>query len=239
MRLLEKIIGIMRTYLVFCYLQFRVDFNLRGKLPVRAMVWFRRDLRLEDNPALFHACEKADEGVMAVYIADPAMWARNDTSAIQIAFILAGVRVLQQALAAIGIPLYFAEVEQTEAIPDLLISLAKKHAINCLFLNQEYEVNESRRDRAVCEQLRQQHIQCEVFADQLILDESLVRSQKGEFFKVFTPFRKKWREVFLKEKVSVLAVPNPRQRLAIEVPDLSGQNHQGGSFYTGQSARSD
>ncbi len=182
---------------------------------MRALVWLRRDLRLSDQPALFHACAKAEDGVMAVYIADPSMWQRNDTSAIQVAFLMEGVKWLAKELEKIGIPLCFMQVNKTAEIPAILLSLIKENAINALFFNQEYEINETRRDQQVCELLQKNQIKYEIFSDQLIVDEQWVRSQKGEFFKVFTPFRKKWREVFLREKIELLPVPKSRKTFAL------------------------
>ena len=41
---------------------------------MRALYWFREDLRLEDNPALTALCADADEAVFAV--PDTAAWSR-------------------------------------------------------------------------------------------------------------------------------------------------------------------
>ena len=35
---------------------------------MESLVWFRSDLRLEDNPALFHACRDSAGGVIAVFL---------------------------------------------------------------------------------------------------------------------------------------------------------------------------
>ena len=36
------------------------------------VMWFRRDLRLSDNPALIEAC--ASDGVLPLFVLDPALW---------------------------------------------------------------------------------------------------------------------------------------------------------------------
>ena len=38
-----------------------------------AVMWFRRDLRLQDNPALVEAAEAADGEVLALFVLDPAL----------------------------------------------------------------------------------------------------------------------------------------------------------------------
>jgi deoxyribodipyrimidine photo-lyase len=43
------------------------------------LVWFRNDLRIVDNHALFHACRSGDsEGVMAVTAITPVQWEMQD-----------------------------------------------------------------------------------------------------------------------------------------------------------------
>ena len=39
----------------------------------RAVLWFRRDLRLDDLPALRAAAEAGPDGVVALFVADPAL----------------------------------------------------------------------------------------------------------------------------------------------------------------------
>src|SRR6478672_13065223 len=43
-----------------------------GVVPTTAVMWFRRDLRLADNPALLDACDS--DGVLPLFVLDPALW---------------------------------------------------------------------------------------------------------------------------------------------------------------------
>ena len=43
-----------------------------GGVPTTTVMWFRRDLRLADNPALRDACES--DGVLPLFVLDPALW---------------------------------------------------------------------------------------------------------------------------------------------------------------------
>ena len=40
----------------------------------RSVMWFRRDLRLHDHPALLAARDAGDEGVLPLFVLDPALW---------------------------------------------------------------------------------------------------------------------------------------------------------------------
>ncbi|MGH3372106.1 MAG: deoxyribodipyrimidine photo-lyase, partial [Nocardioidaceae bacterium] len=44
--------------------------------PAPAVMWFRRDLRLSDNPALLDACASATPGagVLPLFVVDPNLW---------------------------------------------------------------------------------------------------------------------------------------------------------------------
>ena len=42
-----------------------------------SIMWFRRDLRLHDNPALLAACDEAGsrgDGVLPLFVLDPRLW---------------------------------------------------------------------------------------------------------------------------------------------------------------------
>ena len=39
-----------------------------------AVMWFRRDLRLADNPALLDAVSAGDGQVLGLFVLDPALW---------------------------------------------------------------------------------------------------------------------------------------------------------------------
>ena len=67
------------------------------------IVWFKRDLRVEDHRALAHAAQRGP--VLPLYIAEPDFWAEPDASARQWAFVEESLRELQQALRRLGQPL--------------------------------------------------------------------------------------------------------------------------------------
>ncbi|MEM8786889.1 MAG: FAD-binding domain-containing protein [Pseudomonadota bacterium] len=68
-----------------------------------SILWFKRDLRVADNPALTGAA--AHGPVLPVYIVEPEYWALPDTSARQYAFIAETLEGLRADLAALGQPL--------------------------------------------------------------------------------------------------------------------------------------
>jgi deoxyribodipyrimidine photo-lyase len=70
----------------------------------RTILWFKRDLRIADHPAL--ALAAAGGGpVLPLYIAEPEYWAGADTAARQWQFVAESLAELRAALAALGQPL--------------------------------------------------------------------------------------------------------------------------------------
>ena len=80
------------------------------------ILWFKRDLRVADHPALALAAELGS-AVVPVYIAEPEMWAQPDASARQWRFVAQSLEALGVELAAIGAPLqiHFGEAAQVLA----------------------------------------------------------------------------------------------------------------------------
>ncbi|MGZ4445108.1 MAG: cryptochrome/photolyase family protein [Nocardioides sp.] len=59
-----------------------------------SVMWFRRDLRLGDNPALLEAC--ADDGVLPLFVLDPALW--GPAGATRRSYLAASLRALDGRL---------------------------------------------------------------------------------------------------------------------------------------------
>ena len=71
-------------------------------LPVH-IVWFKRDLRVEDHAPLWHAAQQGR--ILPIYIAEPAYWQQPDTSLRQQAFIEECLFDLDRALRNLGVGL--------------------------------------------------------------------------------------------------------------------------------------
>ncbi|MGQ0567177.1 MAG: FAD-binding domain-containing protein [Gemmobacter sp.] len=98
---------------------------------MNVLVWFKRDLRLHDHPALTRAA--AAGRVLPLYIAEPDLWAQADASARQWAFTAESLADLRDDLAAMGAPLI---VRTGEAV-DILARLCRQHRIARIFSHEE------------------------------------------------------------------------------------------------------
>ncbi|PKG38475.1 deoxyribodipyrimidine photo-lyase [Psychromonas sp. Urea-02u-13] len=150
------------------------------------IVWFRKDLRIHDNPALTLACQNGP--VTAVYFVTPLQWQQHDVAPIQIDFIEKSINQLAYSLATLGIELIVETVDLFDDIPDALATLCKKLNASQVFANSEVEVDEINRDIKV----QQQGIDLQIFQADCILNPGQVLTQQGTMFKVFTPFKINW-----------------------------------------------
>ncbi len=82
------------------------------------LVLFKRDLRVQDNPALALAASRG-QGVLPVFVAEPEAWAQPDASARQWRFVAESLAGLRADLAALGAPLVVRRGEMVAVLADL------------------------------------------------------------------------------------------------------------------------
>lgn len=153
------------------------------------IVWLRRDLRVDDNSALLEAA-KGNNPVVAVYIATPLTWQEHDLAPIQADFIYRRLFELQKDLAALHIPLLYFEVDTFTESADKVVELAQALKSEGVFINKEYELNETRRDDYLDQRLSSLDKALHRFDDKCIFPPGSVVNKQGAYFKVFTPFKK-------------------------------------------------
>lgn len=99
----------------------------------RVLCWFRRDLRLSDHAALYHALKSADE-VIPVFVFDRDILDALPGDDRRLPFILACLHELQQALRAHGGELVTAHASAVEALP----ALAAQWGAEAVFAARDY-----------------------------------------------------------------------------------------------------
>lgn len=113
-------------------------------MPTRALVWFKRDLRLHDHAPLLAAadCDRA----LAVFVIEPE-WLRSPEFAPRhLAYLLQCLRPLREALARRGLPL----LVRSGSLPEVFEPLRRDYAFTHLFSHEETGPGWSyARDRAV------------------------------------------------------------------------------------------
>ncbi len=157
-----------------------------------SLVWFRSDLRTNDHPALYHAATHGDGGVIGAFVACPKQWRQHDWGFPRVDFVLRNLTALSASLERLNIPLLYAACPTFREVPDVLLTLARRHRCTALFFNDEYEVNERRRDEAVAACFAAGGLSVYRFTDQTLFSPGDIRTGQGSFFTVFTPYRRAW-----------------------------------------------
>lgn len=82
------------------------------------ILWFKRDLRITDHPALA-AAAAAGQPVLPLYIVEPELWQQPEASGRQWAFLCEALRDLEEALAGLGLSLTIRVGAATEVLEEL------------------------------------------------------------------------------------------------------------------------
>ncbi len=183
------------------------------------LVWFRNDLRLADNPALFDACADGSADVIAVYLIAIDQHRAHGEGDRRLGFLRQNLQALEQALAKLNIPLWLATAPRfTDAAP-ALVSIARATGARNLYFNAEYPLNEAKRDRAVVRACTATGMVCHVRHGDVIQPPGDILKDDGEPYRVFTPFKRRWQQRSSKAERMPLPVPKRRaQRPTVSIP---------------------
>ena len=145
-----------------------------------AIIWFRRDLRINDHPALLAAVESAEQ-VIPLFILDKTQI--KEAGAKLLAYMAQSLRSLDESL---GNNLHIIEGDQVE----VLTALIKKYDVQEVHISAEYERYGAERDARV-----------EAAGIKLVRTGSpyavtpgrVVKPSDATPYKVYTPFYRAWR----------------------------------------------
>jgi deoxyribodipyrimidine photo-lyase len=174
-----------------------------------AIVWFRRDLRLADNPALAAACERSRRLVL-LYVHAPEEegdWQPGGASRWWLHHSLAR---LSQSLRARGAEL---QIRRGPTLPALL-DVARETGAASVFWNRLYEPMIAARDQRVASGLREAGLGAESFNAALLVEPWESRSAQGGPYRVFTPF---WRSCLKLLDAQPRPLPAPKALAAAPV----------------------
>ncbi|MDP1539741.1 MAG: deoxyribodipyrimidine photo-lyase [Moraxellaceae bacterium] len=175
------------------------------------VVWLRQDLRSIDNTALVAACENPEAIVSALYIATPKQWLTHDVAGVRIDFEHRHLQTLHLSFATLGIQLVVLQCDNYAAIPALLCRWLQQHGVSALFANKQYELNEQARDQHVSSALANIGVASHWFDDLCIIPPGHVVKADGDYYTVFTPFKRNWLSIIEQHGIHVMPAPVPRK----------------------------
>lgn len=153
---------------------------------MRALHWFRSDLRLDDNTALTAACQ-ADRLIPAFVLDDHLIRSAGQGNP-RLRFLLHNLEQLSMALAERGSTLIVHRGDPARVIPDL----AREARVDLVTWNRDYGPYAKRRDAAVEKLLEEGGIEVKNFKDRTIFESNEIKTTSGKVYTVYTPYRRRW-----------------------------------------------
>ena len=168
-------------------------------MPAPAVVWFRNDLRIADNPALL-AAAATGRPVVPLYIRETDKRHRPAGAASRW-WLDKSLRSLGESLAGLGTPLVLRSGPGRET----LTAVVAETGAEAVFWNRLYEPAAMARDAALKEDLRTVGVECRSFNAGLLNEPWELKTGAGGPYRVFTPY---WRAARpLAAKASPLPAP--------------------------------
>ncbi len=151
--------------------------------PPLTVVWFRRDLRVADNPALAAACKRGGP-VIALYIHDEQGFFAPGGA--QKWFLHHALKSLEASLCAHNIKLVLRNGAET----DVITKLARESGATAIYWNRRYVADDITTDRVIKASLKEAGVETGSFNAALIREPWEIETQSGGPYRVFTPFWK-------------------------------------------------
>jgi deoxyribodipyrimidine photo-lyase len=153
----------------------------------RALVWFRRDLRVDDQAALYHALRSARQ-VFCAFILDRDILDTLPRADRRVEFILGALQVLDEDLRRHGGALIVRHGFATDEIPRLAAELG----VQAVFANHDDEPQALKRDALVAELLGSFNVALHTFKDHVVFERREIMTAGGGPYGVFTPYKNAW-----------------------------------------------
>lgn len=193
--------------------------------------WFRRDLRLNDNHGLYRAL-MSGLPVLPVFIFDQDILDKLDgPEDARVSFIYREIVRMKHVLESNGSSLVVKYGRPAEVFSDL----AREYRIERVFTNHDYEPYARERDEMVRKVLGRLGIHLETCKDQVIFEMNDILKEDGRPYTVFTPYSRKWRELFSRLGMEYYPSEKHTGRFCLaaplEIPVIPGFKMDAGSIH--------
>lgn len=151
-------------------------------------MWFRRDLRLGDNPALLSAVAGAagqDDGVVPLFVLDPSLLGPAGPS--RRGYLVASLRDLGSRIGGL-------QLRRGDPVREV-VAVARAAFATSVHIAADFGPWGRRRDLEVEAALALHGIDLVATGSPYAVPPGQVRTRNGEAYQVFTPFSRTWREV--------------------------------------------
>ncbi|WP_181684584.1 cryptochrome/photolyase family protein [Halorhabdus salina] len=150
--------------------------------------WHRRDLRIEDNPALASNGADATGPVLPVFVLDPAVL--DHAGPPRVAFMLDALDSLRSAYRSLDSDLLVVQGNPVEKLPEI----AANRDASMVSWNRDYSGLARERDTAVRQALEESGIKRRAHHGAVLHEPGSIRTNDGDPYSVFTYFGRKWHD---------------------------------------------
>ncbi len=161
-----------------------------------ALFWFRRDLRLHDNVALFKALTSG-LSVVPIFIFDPHILNKLPKNDARVAFIHEQLSLINQQLAKYQSSILVFHKDPLEAFKEL----CETYTIATVYTNEDYEPYALERDQTIHEFLKTTNTTFFSCKDQVIFAKDEIIKKDGTPYVVYTPYSRKWLETYASQEI--------------------------------------
>ena len=168
------------------------------------IVWFRRDLRLRDNPALYWAC-KSGHPILPIFIWAPQEETPWEPGAASKWWLHHSLSTLNADLDSMGLNLVIAKGATLETLQRVI----RKTGAVGVYWNRLYDPATLQRDTLVKSSLKAEGIEVKSFNGSLLYEPWEIETKEGKPYQVFTPF---WNAVRM-ELDPAEPLPKPRKKM--------------------------
>jgi deoxyribodipyrimidine photo-lyase len=180
------------------------------------LMWFRRDLRTDDNAALYHALKHC-KTVHCIFIFDKEILESLPRADRRVEFIRESLVELDVSIRQFAKKENAGLIVQHAWASDAIPKLAAELAVQAVFTNHDYEPQAIHRDAVVLGKLADLGVAFHTYKDHVIFERTEVLTQMGQPYGVFTPYKnahlKKLNAFYLKpypvEKYIAALTPRP------------------------------
>ena len=165
-----------------------MDVNSMGKEFDSGLMWFRRDLRTDDNAALYNALKRC-KTVHCVFVFDKEILDSLPKSDRRVEFIRESLVELDESIQKLAKKEHAGLIVQHAWASEAIPKLAQALAVQAVFTNHDYEPSAVQRDAIVLGKLADIGIAFHTFKDHVIFERTEVLTQMGKPYGVFTPYK--------------------------------------------------
>lgn len=155
---------------------------------VKALFWFKRDLRIEDNAGFYHALKECDL-VAPIFIFDKNILEKLPKNDKRINFIWNSLKELKNELQKLNSDIIVKYADPKIALP----LLAKQFKVDFVYTNEDYEPYSIKQEALVKKELNKYGIELKSYKDHVIFaKDEIVSSKLSEPYKNFSYYKSAW-----------------------------------------------